>query len=172
MKEWVSLVWLIRNWDITTCSLLDFLNAGLHSRKVGWIWKSLLWMLLLHYCCHFVWRNLLIFGFRSVYGILDLSGVRPVGYRSRSKKEFTCDVLPISKKLNSAVLCGHWMPSRGHAKCDDWDRCCVYVCEREREREKESKQSLLSAHLDNDGWLVSYVLRHTNPCRLFNAKSC
>ena len=76
MKEWVSLVWLIRNRDITTCSLLDFLNAGLHSPKVGWIWKSLLWISLLHCCCHFVWRNLLIVGFRSVYGILDLSVVR------------------------------------------------------------------------------------------------
>ena len=76
MKELVSLVWPIRNLDITTCSLLDFLYAGLHSPKVGWIWKSLLWMLLLHCCCHFVWRNLLIVGFRSVYGILDLSGVR------------------------------------------------------------------------------------------------
>ena len=76
MKEWVSLVWPIRNRDITTCSLFDFLDAGLHSPKVGWIWKSLLWMLLLHCCCHFVWRNLLIVGFRSVYGILDLSDVR------------------------------------------------------------------------------------------------
>ena len=46
MKEWVSLVWPIRNRDITTSSLLDFLDAGLHSPKVGWIWKSLLWMLL------------------------------------------------------------------------------------------------------------------------------
>ena len=76
MKEWVSLVWPICNQDITTRSLLDFIDAGLHSPKVGWIWKSLLWMLLLHCCCHFVWRNLLIVGFRSVYGILDLSGVR------------------------------------------------------------------------------------------------
>ena len=75
MKEWVSLVWPIRNRDITTV-ILDFLDAGLHSPKVGWIWKSLLWMLLLHCCCHFVWKNLLIVGFRSVYGILDLSGVR------------------------------------------------------------------------------------------------
>ena len=76
MKEWVSLVWPIRNRDITTCSLLDFLDAGLHSPKVGWIWKSLLWILLLLRCCHFVWRNLLIVSFKSVYGILDLSGVR------------------------------------------------------------------------------------------------
>ena len=76
MKEWVNLVWPMCNQDIMTCSLLDFLDAGLHSPKVGWIWKSLLWMLLLHYCCHFVWRNLLIVGFRSVYGNLDLLGVR------------------------------------------------------------------------------------------------
>ena len=66
MKEWVSLVWPIRNRDITTCSLLDFLGAGLHSPKVGWIWKSLLWMLLLHCCCHFVWRNLL-FKYKTHY---------------------------------------------------------------------------------------------------------
>ena len=76
MKEWVSLVWPIRNRDITICSLLDFLDAGLHSPKVGWIWKSLFWMLFLHCCYHSVWRNLLIVGFRSVCGILDLSGVR------------------------------------------------------------------------------------------------
>ena len=76
MKEWVSLVWPMRNRDITTCPLLDFLDAGLHSPKVGWIWKSLLWMVLLHCCCHFVWRNVLIVGFRSVYGILHLSGGR------------------------------------------------------------------------------------------------
>ena len=76
MKERVSLVWPIRNRDITTCSLLDFLDAGLHSPKVGWIWKGLLWMLWLHCCCYFGWRNLLVVGFRSVYGILDLSGVR------------------------------------------------------------------------------------------------
>ena len=75
-NERVSLVWLIRNRDITTCSLFDFLDAGLHSPNVDWIWKSLLWILLLHCCCHFVWRNLLIVGFRSLYGILDLLSVR------------------------------------------------------------------------------------------------
>ena len=79
MKEWVSLVWPIRNRDITTCSLLDFIDAGLHSPKVGWIWKSLLWMLLLHCCCHFVWRNLLLVSgqyMRSwVYRVSDL---RPI----------------------------------------------------------------------------------------------
>ena len=68
MKEWVILVWPMCNWDITTCSLLDFLKAGLHSPKVGWIWKSLLWMLMSHRCCNFLCRNLLIVGFKSVYG--------------------------------------------------------------------------------------------------------
>ena len=75
MKEWVSIVWPMHNQDIMTCSLLDFLKAGLHSPKVGWIWKSLLWVLLFQCCCHFLWRNLLILGFRSVYWILNLSGV-------------------------------------------------------------------------------------------------
>ena len=73
LNEWVSLVWPMHDCDIMTCSLLDFFNAGVQSPKVGWILKSLLWMLLLHRCCHFLWRNLLIVGFRSVYGILDLS---------------------------------------------------------------------------------------------------
>ena len=79
MKEWVSLLWPMPNWDLMTCSLLDFLKAGLHSPKVGWIWKSLLWVLSFQRCCHFVWRNLLILDFRSVYGILNLSGVRSKG---------------------------------------------------------------------------------------------
>ena len=56
MKAWVSLVWPIRNRDITTCSLLDALKAGLHSPKVGWIWKSLLLLFMSHRCCHFLWR--------------------------------------------------------------------------------------------------------------------
>ena len=80
MKEWVSLVWPMRNRDIMTYSLLDFLKASLHSPKVGWICKSLLWELLFQRCYHFVWRNLLIVGFRSVYGILNLSGVRSKAY--------------------------------------------------------------------------------------------
>ena len=73
MKEGVNLVC---NRDIMTCSLLDFLKAGLHSIKVVSIWKSLLWMLLFQHYCHFVWRSLLILGFRSVYGILNSAGVR------------------------------------------------------------------------------------------------
>ena len=76
MKEWVSLVWPICHWDTMTCSLLDFLKAGLYSPKVGLIRKSLLWMLLFQRCCNFVWRSLLILDFRSVYGILNLLEVR------------------------------------------------------------------------------------------------
>ena len=37
MKARVNLVWPIRSRDITTCSLLDALKAGLHSPKVDWI---------------------------------------------------------------------------------------------------------------------------------------
>ena len=55
-----------------TCSFLDFLKAGLHSPKMGLIKKSLLWILCQH-CCHFVKKNILILGFESVYGILNLS---------------------------------------------------------------------------------------------------
>ena len=77
MKVWVNLEWPMRNRDIMTCSLLDFLKAGLHSPKLGWIWKSLLWMFMSHRCCHFVWKNLLIVGFKSVYGMEITSGLRP-----------------------------------------------------------------------------------------------
>ena len=76
IKAWVSLVWPMHNQDITTCSLLDFLKAGLHSPKVGWTWKSLLWMFRSHDCCHFVWRKWLIVCFKSVYGMKRTSGLR------------------------------------------------------------------------------------------------
>ena len=76
MKAWVSLVWPMHSWDITTCSLLDALKAGLHSTKVGWIWKSLLWMFMSHHCCHFLWRNLLIIGSKLVYGMEITLGLR------------------------------------------------------------------------------------------------
>ena len=76
MKAWASLVWPMRNQDITTCSLLDFLNAVLYSAKVVWIWKSLLWMFMSHCCCHFLWRNLLIVDFKSVYGMEITLGLR------------------------------------------------------------------------------------------------
>ena len=58
-----------------TCSILDFRNAGLHSPKVGSIWKSLL-MLSFQHCCRFVTKKLFIWGFKSVYGVLVLSGLR------------------------------------------------------------------------------------------------
>ena len=76
MKAWVSLVWPMRNRDITTCSFLDALKADLHSPKVGWIWKSLLLMFMSHRCCHFLWRNLLITNFKSVYGMEIALGLR------------------------------------------------------------------------------------------------
>ena len=80
MKEWVSLVWLMGNRDIMTSSFLDFLKAGLRSPKVGWIWKNLLRVFLFQCSCHFAWRSLLIWGFRSVYSILNFLGsdLRPI----------------------------------------------------------------------------------------------
>ena len=63
----MSLVWPIRSLDLMT---------GLHSPKVGLIWKSLLLMLSFQHCCHFVTKNLFICGFNSVYGMLVLSGLR------------------------------------------------------------------------------------------------
>ena len=76
IKARVNLVWPICNRDITTCSLLDFLKAGLHSHKIGWIWTILVWMFMSHCCCHFVWRNLLIVGFKTVYGMERTSELR------------------------------------------------------------------------------------------------
>ena len=72
MKAWVSRVWPMCSWDITTCSLLNALKAGLYSPKVGWIWKSLLLMFMSHCCCHFLWKNLLIIGFKLVIWLLSL----------------------------------------------------------------------------------------------------
>ena len=76
MKEWVSLVWPISSLDIMTSSILDFRNAGLHSPKAGLTWKSLLLMLSFQHCYHFVTKNLFICDFKSVYGMLVLSGLR------------------------------------------------------------------------------------------------
>ena len=81
MNERVSLVWPIRNRDITTCSLLDFLDAGLHSPKVGWILASLLWMLLLHCFCHFCVKKFINCWFQvSIWGsrIYRVSDLRPI----------------------------------------------------------------------------------------------
>lgn len=76
INERVSFEWPICNRDIMTCSFLDFLKAGLHSPRVGFIWKSLLLVLPFQRCCYFVRKNLYIWGFKSVYGILILSGLR------------------------------------------------------------------------------------------------
>ena len=75
MKVWVSLVWPMCSRDITTCSILNALKAGLHSPKVGWIWKSLL-MFISSRCCHFLWRNIPIIGFKSLYGMEIALGLR------------------------------------------------------------------------------------------------
>ena len=61
-------MWPICNRDMTR-SFLDFLKAGLHSAKMGFIWKCLLLMLLFQCCCHFERKTLLIWGFKSVYGM-------------------------------------------------------------------------------------------------------
>ena len=59
-----------------TCSFLDFLNVGVHSLKVGFVWKSLLLMLLFQRCCHFLRNDLLIWGFKSEYGMAIFSRIR------------------------------------------------------------------------------------------------
>ena len=76
IKECVSLLWPIRNRVIVTCSFRDFRKAGRHSPKKGLTWNSLLLEFLFLRCCHFLWRKLFILGFRSVYGMLYLSGVK------------------------------------------------------------------------------------------------
>ena len=84
MKAWVCPVWPMRSRDITTCSLLDALKVDLHSPKVGWIWKSLLWMFKSHRWCHFLLWNLLIIGFKSVYGM-------EITLRLRSKADLAAE---------------------------------------------------------------------------------
>ena len=76
IKECISLPWPIRNRVIVTCSFRDFWKAGGHSPKKGLTWNSLLLVFLFQCCCHFLWRKLFILGFRSVYGMLYLSGVK------------------------------------------------------------------------------------------------
>ena len=72
----LNLVWPIRNLVTAICSLLDFLKAGLHSPHMGLIRNSLLWIFLSQCCCSFLWRKLLILGFKSVYGLFYLSEVK------------------------------------------------------------------------------------------------
>ena len=74
IKECVSLLWPIRKCVIVTCSFRDFQKAGGHCPKKGLTWNSLLLVFLFQRCCQFLWRKLFISGFRSVYGMLYLSG--------------------------------------------------------------------------------------------------
>ena len=84
MKECISLLWPIGNRVIVTCSFRDFRKVGRYSHKKGLTWNSLLLVFLFQRCCHFLWRKLFILGFRSVYGMLYLSGVK-------SKADFKAD---------------------------------------------------------------------------------
>ena len=98
MKEWVSLVWPIRNRDITTCSLLDFLDASLHSPKVGWIWKSLLWMLLLHW---YIYSYVISYIYKERFDIsdkafVDLSSVSVDTVNSIWWLFFSCGIIRLS----------------------------------------------------------------------------
>ena len=69
-------MWPMCNWDKVTYSFLDFLNSGLESPRVDLIKKGLLQMLLFWCFCHFLWINLYISGFKSIHGILNLSGTK------------------------------------------------------------------------------------------------
>ena len=46
------------------------------SQKKGLTWNSLLLVFLFQRCCHFLWKKVFILGFRSVYGMLYLSGIK------------------------------------------------------------------------------------------------
>ena len=76
MKEWVSRLCPMRNRVRVVSSLLVLLGSSFLSFKIGCIWKILLWGFSSHNCCHFLATICLIFGLRSVYGVLMfLSGV-------------------------------------------------------------------------------------------------
>ena len=62
----------------------SFPKADFNSPKEDFIKNSLLCMLLFQRGCHLVWNNLLILGFKSVYGILNFSG-------AISKADLTAD---------------------------------------------------------------------------------
>ena len=70
MKEWVIWVCPIRSRVRIVSSLLVLLGFNFLSFKIGCIWKSLLWGFSSHNCCHFLVTICLIFGLRSVYGVL------------------------------------------------------------------------------------------------------
>ena len=63
----------ILSLDKITASFLDFLKPGRHSPRTGLIEKSLLKIQVFHKTCHLFKINLLIFGLKSVKGILKSS---------------------------------------------------------------------------------------------------
>ena len=80
--------WFSESWSPISQSGQEYL---LSCNDLFWSWFSESWspfsqtgldqeefvyMSLFQCCCHFAWRNLFILGFRSVYGILNFSGVR------------------------------------------------------------------------------------------------
>ena len=70
MKEWNDLVWPIRSRFKVVSFLLISLGSDFLSLR--WVvFESLLWMFPCHYCCYLLVSIWLIFGFRSVYGILE-----------------------------------------------------------------------------------------------------
>ena len=70
MKEWVSWVCPMHSRARVVSSLLVLLGSSFLSFKMGCIWKSLLWGFSFHNCYHFLITVCLIFGLRSVYGVL------------------------------------------------------------------------------------------------------
>ena len=72
-RECKSFVRPMHNRNIMACSLLDFYKAGFHSPRVGFIMKALLCMFFFQRYSHILWKNWLVWGFKSVHGILTLS---------------------------------------------------------------------------------------------------
>ena len=74
----------VTNTQLRYCYLFFswFSENWAHSPKKGLTWNSLLLVFLFQRCCHILWRKLFILSFRSVYGMLYLSGVK-------SKADFT-----------------------------------------------------------------------------------
>ena len=70
-KKKKNSVWPIHSWNRVTCS---FLKPGFHSAMLGFIWKSLLCILLLQFYYHFYEENIdfglqvSIWAFESVKG--------------------------------------------------------------------------------------------------------
>ena len=111
MKEWVSRVCPMRVQVRVVSSLLVLLGSSLLSFKMGCIWKSLLWGFSSHNCCHFLVTICLIFGLRSVYGVLM----------------FLSGVMLIAALANESALSLPWIPSKRRVlttpvNCIQWGR--------------------------------------------------